>query len=56
MSIQVPKVLYHYCSLPTFQKIIEGRSIWLSDISKSNDSMELVWVYKELKNIVKNCN
>lgn len=53
MSIQVPKVLYHYCSLPTFQKIIEGRSIWLSDISKSNDSMELVWVYKELKKYCK---
>jgi len=53
MSIQVPKVLYHYCSLPTFQKIIEGRSIWLSDISKSNDFMELVWVYKELKKYCK---
>lgn len=49
MAVRMPKVIYHYCSLPTFQKIIEGKSIWLSDISKSNDSMELAWIYKELK-------
>ncbi len=31
-----PNVLYHYCSLDTFFNIIKNRSLWLSDISKSN--------------------
>lgn len=39
-----PKTLYHYCSLSAFQKIIEGHSIWLSDINKSNDMQELRWI------------
>lgn len=44
MAKRVPKILYHYCSLQTFQTIIENNSIWLSDISKSNDSKELQWI------------
>jgi len=40
----IPKKLYHYCSLNVFQKIIEGQSIWLSDINKSNDMQELRWI------------
>ncbi len=47
MSTRVPKTLYHYCSLPTFQKIVEGKTIWLSDISQSNDSLEMKWVYNQ---------
>ena len=35
-------MLYHYCSKETFKSIIANRTIWLSDISKSNDSTELV--------------
>ena len=37
-------VLYHYCSLQTFYSIIKNKSIWLSDLSKTNDSMELIWL------------
>lgn len=37
-----PDILYHYCSLDTFFNIIKNRTLWLSDISKSNDSMELL--------------
>lgn len=37
-----PDILYHYCSLDTFFNIIKNRSLWLSDISKSNDSQELL--------------
>lgn len=44
-----PKVLYHYCSLDTFYNIMKNRSIWLSDISKSNDSQELNWLTGQLK-------
>ena len=41
MATRLPKTLYHYCSVPTFYNIIKNKSIWLSDISKSNDSQEL---------------
>lgn len=44
MPQNIPDVLYHYCSTNTFYNIIKSRSIWLSDISKSNDSMELKWI------------
>lgn len=37
------QVFYHYCDIPTFYKIISGSSIWLSDISKSNDKAEVKW-------------
>jgi hypothetical protein len=39
--------LYHYCSLDTFHKIISSKSIWLTDISKSNDSAEHKWLLLE---------
>ena len=36
-------LLYHYCSVASFFSIMKNQSIWLSDISKSNDSQELKW-------------
>ena len=47
-----PEVLYHYCSVPTFYNIIKNKSIWLSDISKSNDSEELRWYLRSFKAIL----
>lgn len=44
MSQNTPRVLYHYCSLSTFKNIIDTRSVWLSDIRRSNDSLELKWI------------
>ena len=44
MNKRVPRVLYHYCSLSTFKSILDNKSIWLSDIRKSNDSLELQWI------------
>ena len=44
MSQRVPRVLYHYCSLSTFKSILDNKSIWLSDIRRSNDSLELQWI------------
>lgn len=43
-KVKEPKVLYHYCSAETFFNIIKNDSIWMSDISKSNDSKELSWI------------
>lgn len=44
MANRTPRILYHYCSLETFQNIVENKSIWLSDVQKSNDSKELEWI------------
>lgn len=41
---KTPEIIYHYCTIETFFKIINNNSIWLSDISKSNDSKELNWI------------
>ena len=47
MAVRAPKTLYHYCSLNTFHSIISHKSLWLSDISKSNDSAELKWLKEQ---------
>lgn len=33
--------VYHYCSVDTFLKIITNKELWLTDVTKSNDSKEL---------------
>lgn len=52
MTKRKSKTLYHYCSLHTFKSIMENRSIWLSDIRKSNDSKELLWVSKQCSTLI----
>ena len=42
MTENLPKTLYHYCSLNTFLNIIRNKSIWVSDIERSNDALELI--------------
>jgi hypothetical protein len=42
--MDTPNPLYHYCSNSTFCSIVNGRSIWLSSLSMSNDSMEGRWL------------
>ena len=36
--------VYHYCSLSTFMKIVEGKSLWLTSIDKMNDYAEGNWL------------
>lgn len=43
-EVRKPKVLYHYCSVEAFYNIIKNHSIWLSDLSRTNDSKELIWL------------
>lgn len=40
-------LVYHYCSIESFTKIVEGTSLKFSDIKKSNDDreIELLWQY-----------
>lgn len=50
-------LVYHYCSMESFTKIVEGKSLKFSDIKKSNDNreIELLWqCYSEY--IEKNSN
>lgn len=44
-------IVYHYCSIDVFMKIISSKAIRLSDITKSNDSMEILWITKFIKEI-----
>lgn len=53
MAERHPKILYHYCSIETFFNIIKSGSVWLSDIEKSNDSLELAYMKKEYANCVR---
>ncbi len=52
MKNSVPRVLYHYCSLTTFKSILDNKSIWLSDIRRSNDSMELQWIMSQCQQYI----
>ena len=45
------KIVYHYCNADVFTKIISSKAIRLSDITKSNDSMEILWITKYIKEI-----
>ena len=40
----MPDVIYHYCDVQGFKGIIEGKGIWLSDVSYCNDYMEHNWL------------
>lgn len=39
-------VIYHYCSVDTFNEIISNKCIRLSDLNKTNDYMEKKWISK----------
>lgn len=44
-------IVYHYTSIDVFMKIISDKTMRLSDITKSNDSMELLWITQYIKDI-----
>lgn len=44
MAKRTPKTLYHYCSVNTFFSIMKNKSVWMSDVRKSNDSLEVKWI------------
>lgn len=46
---EIPKTIYHYCSLETFNSIITSKTLRLSDITKSNDSKELIYIRPFIK-------
>ncbi|MCM1508956.1 MAG: DUF2971 domain-containing protein [Ruminococcus flavefaciens] len=44
--------VYHYCSVETFYKIITNKELWLTDVTKSNDSKELELVFDNLTEVL----
>ena len=48
MEDKIPEILYHYCSVDTFLKIVQNKTLRLSEISKSNDSMECQWLERKV--------
>jgi hypothetical protein len=46
MSNARPKIVYHYCDVNAFLDIIQTGKLWVSDIFKTNDSMEFKWIKK----------
>jgi len=42
--METPNTLYHYCSVETFLKIIECKTLRLCNIFESNDYMEREWI------------
>lgn len=43
MSESMPGIVYHYCTLDTFEKIVTNGTLKLTDITQSNDGNELVF-------------
>ncbi len=46
------KPLYHYCTLETLMTITKNRTVRLSDITKTNDGLEMLWVKRAYADIV----
>ena len=42
-------IVYHYCTLQGFLSIIQNASLWVSDISKSNDDLECIYARNQIK-------
>ena len=43
--------IYHYCSTDTFMNIIKKKQLWLTDISKMDDSAEENWAFSLIKSV-----
>lgn len=41
-------ILYHYCPLSTFPKIISNQKIWLTSYTSLNDTTETTWATNEI--------
>lgn len=44
-----PNILYHYCNIDTFMKIVENKTIRLSNIFKMNDYSEVKFILDSLE-------
>ena len=49
MNKEKSDIVYHYCKLEGFFGIIQNASLWVSDISKSNDDLECIYGRDQIK-------
>lgn len=47
-----PDLIYHYCSMDSFSKIIENKELWLTSSVKMNDITEGNWIIAVLRKYV----
>lgn len=52
-AVEMPKTVYHYCSLESFLSILQTSSLRLSNIGKSNDPTEIINIVPVLKDVTK---
>lgn len=56
---KIPRKVYFYCKTSVFNNIIENKTLWLSDINKSTDSLEQKWftklIFDNLPDILREC-
>lgn len=48
------RLIYHYCSMDTFNIIMKNKTLRLCDITKSNDKLEKLWIYNNLEVAMEN--
>lgn len=41
-------VLYYYCKMDTFKSMLKTKTLWLTDLTRSNDSEEVIRAYRNL--------
>lgn len=46
-------VYYYYCKMDTFKAMLKSKTLWLTDLTKSNDAEEVARAYENLWNRVK---
>lgn len=60
MENKKEEIIYHYCGGEAFFNIIKNSTLWLSDVLKSNDSQECIWlrdlVKKEIEDYLAKTN
>lgn len=45
--LKLPTALYHYCSWEIFDNILKHKKIRFSDVMKSNDSQEIIYIFEQ---------
>lgn len=43
--------VYHYCSMDSFYAIVQNKTLRLTDITKSNDSKEIAWIFQYVEDV-----
>lgn len=50
----VPRLIYHYCGIEVFRKIITDKKLWLASAAHMNDTREISFFVENLKALAEN--